>query len=1525
MKIEILNNENIYEFILPTKVDGNFWIFDDINQDTKLLNVEAINGTWHMRCAEDVKFVTNQLLLQKIEIKQDNIYQIEVNGNTRYICTSNLKDDSIKNYSIDKTEETITIGSDETCDICYKNNLILPNHCQLTFNNGTWKLNATENTTIYINKIKMTTSEKVLSPGSLIYIFGLKILVLNNLIQINNFNNSIKINYTKFKMINFENKIINKEAFKEEIIDKKLYNDFDYFFKAPRLRRFIETYELQIDPPPGKQEDQEMPVLFIIGPMLTTGMTSAVSLANAILRISNGEATFKDQWTTIVVGVAMLVTTLLWPNLTKRWQKKQKIKKENLRQKKYSEYIAEKRKCIQDEYMRQKQILIENLSTLDTCHNIIANREIQLWERKITQKDFLTIRTGIGNLPLDIQINYSESDFVFEEDNLKEEVSKLLNENKTLIDVPIGYSLLDNPLTALMGPINQRKNFFDNIILQLITFHSYDDLKIVVLTNERNSHNYEYLKILPHCFSNDKQIRFFATNNEEIKEVTNYLLKTYIDRRNALAQNNTGNTIDLKNCQPYYLIITDTFEKIRKNDFISIITEEEINVGFSLLILENRLSKLPSNCNNFINLTEKESVILQNNQDSYKQIKFANEIKDNYNMYNLCSKLANIPIEFADDVKALPNAITFLEMYDVGKVEQLNSLNRWRLNNPVKTLRAEIGVNEIGDKVYLDLHEKFHGPHGLVAGMTGSGKSEFIVTYVLSMAVNYSPNEVAFVLIDYKGGGLAGAFDNKGNGLRLPHLAGTITNLDKAEMNRSLASIDSELRRRQSMFNDARNKLGESTIDIYKYQQFFREGKLDEPIPHLIIICDEFAELKTQQPDFMENLISAARIGRSLGVHLILATQKPSGVVDAQIWSNTKFRVCLKVQDKSDSNEMLKRPDAAELKQVGRFYLQVGYNEMFLLGQSGYAGAKYFPSDSTKKEVDKSLNVIDNIGTVIASISNEEGQKKLVCDGEQLAKTLEYICNIAKKENIYSRKLWLNAIPHKIYINELYKKYNLTTKPFEITAVIGEYDNPGNQLQDIFTIDLTNEGNSIIYGINGSDKEMVLNSIIYSVCATHTTDEVNFYLIDYGSESLRLFNDVAQIGDMVFIGEDDKLSNLFKLIDEEINKRKKLFVPYSGKYTTYINNSGETLPLIVVMLNDFDTFIETNPNYDDLILQYSRDGQRYGIVFILTVNSLSVIRRRVKQNFQNEICLQMNSLDDYAVILGKVKGFVISEIPGRGLMKKDNVYEFQTSLICNEDETIEKIKKFTTKQQEMGYKKAKRIPILPDIVTSEMLQQEIESLKKFPIGIKKNTLETAFYDFQNNISTIITANEIIKTIPFISSILELFKQQEKINLVAIDIEKIFEDKQELFNHYYNNNCNEIITKLNEYAKQQLTNQSNETIICLLTGLEKFNTKLDTQILEEFFKNSAKCENIKFLIVGEGRDIKKLEFELWFRPIANNNDGIWIGNGIIDQNTIRISSITKEMKTIINHSYGWIIKNNIATLAKLVTNQKIDNE
>ena len=212
--------------------------------------------------------------------------------------------------------------------------------------------------------------------------------------------------------------------------------------------------------------------------------------------------------------------------------------------------------------------------------------------------------------------------------------------------------------------------------------------------------------------------------------------------------------------------------------------------------------------------------------------------------------------------------LTFFDMLRCGNVAQLNALVRWKSSNPVKTLAAPLGVNKDGSLLHLDIHQKAHGPHGLIAGTTGSGKSELIITYLLSVAACYDPLEVGFVLIDYKGGGMSDTLK------ALPHVVGVIDNLGgRQSIHRAMVSITNELKRRQRIFKETGERLTMKNLDIHEYQGLYRAGKVDEPLQHLIIVSDEFAELKQQEPEFMDDLVSAARIGRSLGVHLILATQ----------------------------------------------------------------------------------------------------------------------------------------------------------------------------------------------------------------------------------------------------------------------------------------------------------------------------------------------------------------------------------------------------------------------------------------------------------------------------------------------------------------------------------------------------------------------------------------------------------------------------------------------------------------------------
>ena len=1512
MKIYLFLNNKIVSFTIPANISGSYSFDENPEEESKLINIEARNTGWVIYSTYDSKIYNNGQEVAVLPLKENMYYLIKRKNVTYLIYVTNLFDNSFSYYNYND-DINLIIGNDENCNIILKNNLVKGQLLNITKQGINLVLNQLSNSQIYLNNKIIKEKNVLLNNGDCINIFGFKMIFLNNLLLINNPQNIVSVVEASAKIVKAT--LSNGDVPQDyEIKDVDLYSKDSFFSKSPRIRRLIKTKEIKLSQPPQLEGEKEMPLLLTVGPMFTMGLLSIVRVFDTVSKISNGESTLSKSWIQLVSSGTMLLTSLLWPTLTRIYNKKRKAKKNKEILDKYIAYLNNKKEELLAEQKVQKDILEENLISVDNCVKIIEQAKLNFWDKRIEQNDFLEVRVGKGDIPLDINISYPEEGFTIEEDALKKKVDDLINEFKYLTYVPVGYSFYNNNITAIMGDNNTKTyGFINNIILQLITFYSYEDVKIVLFTNENNKDNWDYIKYLNHSFSNDKTTRFYSTTVESAKKLSDYFMN---EIQNRISQGSDNQKIN----KPYYVIVCDDYSQIKRLPFTNILTESDVNLGFSFIILEKQMSKLPSKCNNFITLGSQTSGILINAFEEQQQISFKDEVNNNINMIDITKKLSNIPIEFEESAKILPDSITFLEMEKVGKVEQLNIMNRWQMNDSTQSLKAEVGVDSDGDLINLDLHEKYHGPHGLIAGMTGSGKSEFIITYILSMAINYSPDDVAFILIDYKGGGLAGAFENKVTGVYLPHLAGTITNLDKAEMDRTLVSIDSEIKRRQKVFNDARDVLGESTIDIYKYQRFYHEGKLTEPVPHLFIICDEFAELKSQQPDFMDNLISVARIGRSLGVHLILATQKPSGVVNDQIWSNTKFRVCLKVQDTSDSNEMLKRPEAASIKQTGRFYLQVGYDELFLLGQSGWCGAKYYPSDRIIKNVDKSVNIIGDTGDFIKS-NQTDNNIKIEAQGEQIAAIMKNIIEVSNITNKKTKRLWLNDIEPIILIDNLELKYNFVKKDWNVEAIIGEYDAPEKQEQGLLTYNLLKQGNTIIYGNDEVEKEKLLTTILYSICKKYTAQEINIYAIDFGSESLGIFNNFPQVGGVVLINEDEKFKNLIKLINEELKRRKKLLLNYGSSLENYNNQNLEKLPQIIFAINNYDGLYEANNSIYEILIPIARECNRYGIYMIVTCNSSLTLSRRLFQNFENVYALHIADAGDYYGMFNTKVKIKPRNILGRGLVENDGVHEFQTaSIIEDSKQQVEYLNEYAKKIREVSQIFAPRIPSLPNQITFDIVESEISTFGKIPIGISKDSLKTIKFDFvQNKISTI-SSNKIENINSFINSLVDIFVRIKGTNIIFVDANQLLPNisSKQFDNHkvnYYDENMPAVINTLLEVQKNP--DNAKYKILYVFYGIEKILSKANLDTLGQFFNLLKENDNTNAIICDSNQSIKRLEQESWYSSVRSNIEGIWIGKGFSEQQVFRVNKVTKEMSANIKNNYGFCIRENEAELLKLL--------
>jgi len=1523
MFITLIKNERIFGLVLPVKKKGQFWVHDEDAQDKhrEIINIEANGDEWLCRSTRSATILDEAnkpipssvlLPLSLLPIKVDG----EESKSFLFCEPITLDRKKFGKYSVIKNQ-VLSIGRAESNSIIFINSYVSTIHASLEFSGEEWIVtdkNSRNGTFINGKRISVSNAK----PGDVIFIMGLKIVLGKGFVSLNNPDNKVKIDEKKLQpWCSNVDGLMHSEA-----TDDDLNVETEYFYRSPRIRRDIQKSTIKIDLPPSPQNDEKVPLSLMLGPSITMGIasmaTALITLSNAI----NNNGNISQVMPTMMMSLSMMLGTILWPTLTKRFEKRQRILNEEKRVGKYRNYLVETRTRIENEKNLQREIVNENYVSPSNWTQRVLQRERNLWERTNKQPDFLHLRLGVGSMPLMASIEAPEDRFSLDQDPLKEEMYSLVKEPKIVDNVPIILSLVESNIVGVIGDSDNLMEFVKTSTLQLASLHSYDEVKMVFLMNDEGMNRLDYLRILPHVWSDERNIRYFASSMDELRELSAELEKVFRIRKE-------NGTSDLELMMPRFIIFGLDRNLVEKSELIKSILKENEDLGFTLLSFSDSIKYLPKECKAIVEVTKDVSTIYDKEDISGKKISFKSDICSE-DGFLLAKSLANIQLDLSNQRYTLPTSLPFLDLFGVGKIEHLNSLTRWKESNPTLSLQTSVGVGTDGEEFLLDLHEKHHGPHGLIAGMTGSGKSEFIITYILSLSVNYHPNEVGFILIDYKGGGLAGAFENKEMGIRLPHLMGTITNLDGASIKRSLISIQSELRRRQVIFSEARRLSNEGTMDIYKYQRLYREGKVEIPLPHLFIISDEFAELKTQQSEFMEQLISAARIGRSLGIHLILATQKPSGVVDDQIWSNSRFRVCLKVQEKADSMEIIKHPDAAELKVTGRFYLQVGYNEIYELGQSAWSGETYVPSDKPIVKVDDSVKVIDHLGRTVREVvlSKKADNKN---NPKQIVSVVKYLSDMAKEENFTHRSLWLDEIPPIILIDELKNKYKTSAKRFELIPVVGEYDDPFNQCKHPLSINISEDGNLALFGASGSGKEMFLNVLIYSLLKDHAPDEVNLYIIDLGSESLKSFESAPHIGEIMLSDDEEKIESLLKQLKEEVVKRKALLRETASSVLEYNTIVDTPLPHIMVIISNYSSFAELFPDFEQDVMYLTREGNKYGITFVVTANTLSSIKYKIQQNFKQQMTLQQNDVTDYSTIVGSTEGLYPSHIKGRGLVHFDRVYEFQTASIVSSGSTMKFIKEFCEVSGDRHETRTAKIRTLPDQIHPNNIIESRRKPLSVPIGMSKRNLEVEHLYSENDsiqLAYCHTMENGIRFITGLSHVLDILTEYQATIIDPLDLLPkdqtrniafhVDEVEKVAFDIYQ-----DVLVRNNTYKDSGMDLSSIEDYpqrLVVIFGVSDFLSRLNEDLrqkINEVLNRSETFHKVRFLLVDHQDGYKNYILQPWYKKSTKIGNDLWIGEGITNQNCIQNINGKHELEDEVPNNMGYMMRNAKPQLLRLV--------
>lgn len=1082
------------------------------------------------------------------------------------------------------------------------------------------------------------------------------------------------------------------------------YPDFN---RNTRIQYVIPEDEIEIKQPLPKPQKNKRGLLLTILPTLAM-LVLLIVVRGFMSGGGMGGGTF-ILYSAGSMSIGVIVSIITYRQDIKEFKKETQNREES-----YLKYIEEKEKQIQ-ESRRNELRLRENIySSLSESIKEAQNFEKRLFEKNSKDKDFLDVYLGRGKVEASTKIKFTKQDFVDPDDPISLLPEELEAKYKYIEDAPVIAHLNSSDAIGVVGNSNQLHELMKNITLDLSLRHFYKEVKTYYMLDEEEMSTMNWLRWLKHAYNDQLKIRNFMCDDESRKILMEALYAELVNRE-AVKSENEGVEWDVH----YVIFIKDS--KFISNHPLSRYVEKCNQYGFTFIFFEEYEEFLPRGCTEIVRLgnTASSGAVL-NSENGDVIHPFDCESISDETAEAVAIKIGAVCVPEVSLESQLTKSITMFQLLDILNTDDLDLKDRWAKSQVYKSMAAPLGVKAKNEVVYLDLSDKStaHGPHGLVAGTTGSGKSEILQTYVLSMATLFHPYEVGFVIIDFKGGGMANQFRD------LPHLMGTITNIDGREINRSLLSIKAELVKRQNCFAKA------GVNHINDYIKLYKKGEVKEPMPHLIMICDEFAELKAEFPDFMKEIISAARIGRTLGVHLILATQKPAGVVDNQIWSNSKFKLCLKVQTKEDSNEVIKTPLAAEIKEPGRAYFQVGNNEIFELFQSAYSGAKVIDSSSNNKAVE--LYELNTWGKRTLVYSNKKKESNDDAPTE-LEAIVDYIAKYCKDNRI--NKLDGICLPPlaDVLRRDSLPKFVPDINKGVITP-IGLYDDPENQTQDNLLINLS-DSNTYIIGSPQCGKTTLLQTIILQVMKYYSPSECSIYIVDCGNMSLKAFEESNHVGGVVLSSEEERVSNLFKMLNSLINSRKQLFSAKGlGTYSAYVEAGFRDVPQVLFVIDNIAAFREYYGGYDDYILSLSREGQSLGINMIVTATQTNALNYRVLSNFGNRIALNCNDSGEYTNLFDRCR-VEPKDTPGRGLCSiEKHIVEFQTVICVAGEKEIDRVRniKYEIEKSNSGFAddKAAPIPSVPEVIKRSALTHENPALYRIgyeiPIGMDYDNISYRF-------------------------------------------------------------------------------------------------------------------------------------------------------------------------------------------------------
>jgi DNA segregation ATPase FtsK/SpoIIIE, S-DNA-T family len=1093
----------------------------------------------------------------------------------------------------------------------------------------------------------------------------------------------------------------------------------------------VDTDNLEIAEPPGTQKAP--PAIQSMGMMMMPMMMGTGALTGALTAGARKLQAIASLL--IFVGAICFAAIMI---VSQRTGPKKQLREGRER---YLDYIEQMRHTLRGRIAVQRRSEAWRHPSTDKLVDA-ARSDARRWERRLTDPDFLVVRIGTGDQPLQSPLTMAADTGPLNEFDpvCLQAAKELYSRYSTLRDQPITVDLRSIGTLSVLGHPDATRELATAMAMEFATFHAPHEVQIAVVRSEANADPWEWAKWLPHVqetqrMDGDVPARLITSSVASMAEM---LTDTMSERLDRLQRSRGQNHLP-----PRHLVVFVDGHGLTTNQHL-ISPEPAITLdklGIHVIHLLEHQRNEPEQIDDRIQIGPDRAMVLAS-----RALPFHQDAMPIGTPSVVARQLSPLRVNEEEEGAGdnLTHTVGLPEILGVDDPAKLEPFQTWRPRTLRELLRVPIGIGSNGNTVMLDLKESAHGgmgPHGLVVGATGSGKSEMLRTLVSSLVINHGPDRLALMLVDFKGGATFAAMED------IPHIAGIITNLqdDLTLVDRMHDALFGEMQRRQEILKQVGN-----LPNVTAYQDLIDAGEKLDPLPHLLVIVDEFSELLTAKPDFAELFVAIGRIGRSIGVHQLLASQKLDTGKIRGLESHLSYRISLRTFSETESRDAIGVPDAYHLPpEPGSGFLKVD-TTVFERFKAALVSSPYTPPSEGPKTTVPVVPYV-SVNGLGAWIADQQAALAAATNGDQSdapaskheRSNLDVLCaRLTDAGAPKVRPVWLDPLPTALPLDNVLDPTE-DGQSGTVDAIFGLVDQPAKQNQYPLRWDFTGAaGNLMIMGAPQSGKSTLLRSLVASLCFRYAPSDVVFYCIDFGGGTLRSMSEVPHIATVTPRTDVERISRTINDVLTVLEQREDLFrrLGVSGIEEFREARAEGKVPKdqpgdVFLVVDGWGVFREEYDALDYKVADIAARGLNYGIHVIVTAAQSMDVRMRMQPSFGGRIELRLNDAFDSQFGRKEMEN-LSKETPGRGLV--DEGLQFHAALprvdgVADDENLSSAVQSLVAALKERWPEQAvARVQVLPTVVTREQLPPVDPKYPGIPVGVLDRNLKAASADLMGS-------------------------------------------------------------------------------------------------------------------------------------------------------------------------------------------------